>query len=255
MLMMKSPTYQISIMRTLILFWMYFCIFLTENAFAANALDEDYNYAKQIKLNILRTLEASMDAGRVNRISVTNNQITEVIGDTEEFSYEIDSKGNVFISPSIVAGESFEVAINLDNGKTQSLRFNVRDIGYGQTIILNDEDLSFSLTSLNDRIVEIIKAVKLDELDLVDRLSLKKQFSVLGGLEQKIFDIARVREVKVLGDVKSFVVEIISTSGSFIDFQEKDLLWTKGKIIAVALDRKSPDSNLEAIIVAMEDGK
>jgi hypothetical protein len=249
MLEISNQLYRILKTRTLFLFFNFFifCIYCSLN----DAVAEEYVYAQQIKLNTLKTLIAKVDANRVNRISIIDKQITEVIGDTEEFSYEIDGKGNVFVSPSVIAGESFEVTINLDNGKTQSLRFNVGDIGYGQTIILNDEELSFSNTSMQDRIIEIIKAVQLKELDLIEKSRLKSDF-IIGVPEggSKIFDIARIKEVKVLGDIKGFVLEISGPEESFADFKERDLKWKKGKILAVTLNRGSIGSNLEAIIIA-----
>ncbi len=235
-------------------FFVFCSVFITCEAFAES---EDDIYAQQIKCNSLKTLIAKMDVNRVNRISVTRNQITEVIGDTGEFSYEIDGKGNVFVSPSVVAGESFEVTINLDNGKTQSLRFNVGDIGYGQTIILNDEELNFAITSTQGRIIEIIKSIKAGELDLVDKSRLKTQFTFSANSgDKRELDIAKIKEVKVLGDIKSFILEIAGPAESFSDFKERDLFWSKGKILAVALEDRSFDSNvLKAIVFVSEDKK
>lgn len=245
------PLFQIRVFSLFLIFGI-FCIFPSLNYVFA----EENCYAKQIKLNTLKTLVSEMDSNRVNRISISDKQITEVIGDTEEFSYEIDGKGNVFISPLVLEGESFEITINLDNGKTQSLRFNVKNLGYGQTIILNDEELIFSAHSLQDRMIEIIKAVDSGLLDVVEKPLLKNQFIISAASNShEIFRISKVKEVKVLGDIKSFVLEFTGEPDAFVDLKEKDLIWKKGKILAVTINKRSPDSNLEAIIIAQDGNK
>ena len=141
-------------------------------------------YAQQLNINILKTLDADIDVSRVNRItargeSASSLSISEVIGDGAEFSYDIDSLGNLYIRPNIEVGSNFEITINLSNDKTQTLKLHVKDTGTGRNILLSDNEYKFKSRDLESKILEIISGVKEGSFDLLHRPGLKKKFKVM----------------------------------------------------------------------------
>jgi conjugal transfer pilus assembly protein TraK len=93
-------------------------------------------------LDELRTLEVPISKQGLTRITVENDRIQNVFGVKGEYVLEADeTKGQVFIRPTISGKDSLSLTLTTEGGSTQDLRLILKD-KVPETLILTPQDSS-----------------------------------------------------------------------------------------------------------------
>lgn len=94
-------------------------------------------FAVEYRIDEGKRITVKISAEGVNRISAKGDRIAKVIGNDEEYSIEGDnSKGIIFVSIRLIAGEISPVTIITEKGVTQDINFKVEAGLAPQNIVL-----------------------------------------------------------------------------------------------------------------------
>jgi hypothetical protein len=123
------------------------------------------SYAAQgLSFTLEEKIKASISAKNLNRIAFGINPFSQIIGDESKYSIFTDTFGmNLFITPKVPAGETFELSVINVAGQVIDFALQVKDIE-GQIInIYEQKPENIKIISSGAEIAEMLKHMIQDE--------------------------------------------------------------------------------------------
>lgn len=236
-------------------------------------LTSAYSLAQEYIISSQGQVKANISDKGINRISVENDRIAQVIGNEEEYIIESDANlGQIFLTPALKSIKEISLRLITEREKTIDVKFIVKDLE-PQTISFKykkeleapiyDVNSLYSSTpstghkqesnNQNQKVIEAIKLVNSNKLKSIDipSLSCLNHNKNLKGV--KLVNASQYSFAKQMLVIKA---EVINKNKSSIYLREQDFGNCIRFINAVAITKSQLDPKESSIIYLVgKDGK
>lgn len=237
---------------------------------SAYALAQEYIIPEQgqVKANI-------SDKG-INRISVENDRIAQVIGNEEEYIIESDANlGQIFLTPALKSTKEISLRLITEREKTIDAKFLVKELepqtisfkykkeldapiyntnsSYNSRTITPSKDHNQESNNQNQKIIEAIKLVNSNKLKSIDlpSLSCLNHNKNLKGVK-----LVKANQYSFANQMLVIKAEVVNKNKTSIYLKEQDFGNCMRFTNAVALTKSQLESKDSSIIYLVgKDGK